>query len=103
VLVDKNEALHRTGVNAWINSRGDPEESSKRGHVVIFDVLQSDDKDVRSYPLKERLELLSQFKNSEHIHFDKPTTDLGKKALSYIMNAEDISEIKKITEKILRI
>jgi len=103
VLVDKNEVLHRTGVNAWINSKGDPEESSKRGHIVIFGVLQLNGKDVRSYPLKERLELLSQFKDSEHIHFDIPTSDLNKKSLSYIMNAEDIKGIKKITERILKI
>ncbi len=103
VILNDGEALHRTAVNAWINAKRDPTEESERGHIVIFDVLELEKKDTRSFPLKERLEMFAQFNDTEHIHFIKPTTDLQKKSLSYILDANDFKGIKRITERLLNL
>jgi len=93
VMIQGNECLHRTAVNALINGKFDPTDFTKLAHLYIFDILMDSGKNTRAFPLKERIELLSKFKDTEHIHFDKPSTFLGKPSLSYVTNSADIPKV----------
>ena len=98
---EKNECLHRTTVNALINGKFDPTEASKKAHIYIFDIVEYEGKDIKDWPLKERKELLSKFKDSEHIHFVKSSTNLEKDALSYIVDLENLKQVEKAKDKIM--
>jgi len=103
IMIDKekNECLHRTATNSLLNGKFDPTEASKKAHIYIFDIVEYEEKDIKDWPLKERKELLSKFKDSEHIHFLTSSTNLQKDALSYIMNLEDLKQIEKAKDKIM--
>ncbi|GAH39387.1 unnamed protein product, partial [marine sediment metagenome] len=53
------------------------------------------------WPLKERKELLSKFKDSEHVHFLTSSTNLQKDALSYTVNLDDLKQVEKAKDKIM--
>ena len=87
--------------NALLNGKFDPTDASKKAHIYIFDVVEYEGKDIRDWPLKERKELLSKFKDSEHVHFVKSSTNLQKDALSYIVDLEDLKQVEKAKDKIM--
>lgn len=95
------EVLHRTTVNALINGKFDPTEASKQAHVYIFNILEDEGKSIKSWPLKERKELLSKFKDTEHVHFVRPSTSLDKTALSYVVDLENLKEVEKAKDRIM--
>ncbi|MBA7608781.1 DNA ligase [subsurface metagenome] len=103
IMVDKekNEGLHRTATNALLNGKFDPTEASKKAHIYIFDIVEHEGKNIRDWPLKERKELLSKFKDSEHVHFVRSSTSLQKEALSYIVDLVDLKNAEKARDKIL--
>jgi phosphoribosyl 1,2-cyclic phosphodiesterase len=103
IMVDKekNECLHRTVINSLLNGKFDPTEASKKAHIYIFDIVEYEGKDIRDWPLKERKESLNKFKDSEHVHFLTSSTSLEKNALSYIVNLEDLKQVKKAKDKIV--
>lgn len=103
VMVDKekNEGLHRTATNALLNGKFDPTEASKKAHIYIFDIVEHEGKNIRDWPLKERKELLSKFKDSEHVHFVRSSTNLQKEALSYIVDLVDLKKAEKARDKIM--
>lgn len=103
IMIDKekNECLHRTVTNSLLNGKFDPTEMSKKAHIFIFDLIELNGKDIRSWPLKERKEVLAKFEDTEHIHFVKPTTNLNKSALSYVVDLEKRDEVKKALDKIM--
>jgi len=103
VMIDeeKNECLHRTAVNALINGKFDPTEASKKAHIYIFNILEYQGEDIQDWPRKERKELLNKFKDTEHIHFVKSSTNLDKDALSYIVDLEDLKQVEKAKDKIM--
>ena len=103
IMIDKekNECLHRTAINALLNGKFDPAEASKKAHIYIFDIIEYEEKDIKDWPLKERKELLSKFKDSEHIHFLTSSTSLEKNALSYMVNLEDLKQVEKAKDKIV--
>jgi len=103
IMIDKekNECLHRTTTNSLLNGRFDPTEASKKAHIYIFDIVEYEGKDVKDWPLKERKELLSKFKDSEHVHFLTSSIGLEKNVLSYIVNLEDLKQAEKAKDKIM--
>lgn len=103
IMIDKekDECLHRTVINSLLNGKFDPTEASKKAHIYIFDIVEYEGKDIRDWPLKERKELLSKFKDSEHVHFLTSSTNLDKDALSYIVNLEDLKQVEKAKDKIM--
>lgn len=103
IMIDKekNECLHRTTTNALLNGKFDPAEDSKKAHVVIFDNLEYAGKKIEDWPLKERKELLSKFKDTEHIHFVESSTNLEKDSLSYIVDLGDLKQVEKAKDKIM--
>jgi len=103
IMIDKekNECLHRTVTNSLLNGKFDPTEASKKAHVYIFDIVEYEEKNIKDWPLKERKELLSKFKDSEHIHFLTSSTNLQKDVLSYIVNLEDLKQVEKAKDKIM--
>ena len=98
---DGKEILHRTSVNALINGKFDPTEVAKRAHFYVFDILEFNGQNVTNFPLKERKEILSKFKDTEHIHFVESYTDLKRDALSYVVDLENLNEIEKAVKKIM--
>lgn len=84
---EHKEALHRTMTTALLNGKFDPEERAKLCHLMVFDCLEFDGKDVRDEPLTKRLECLHKFKSTDHIHFltDYLSEDPAKPALAYIL------------------
>ncbi|MCK4529427.1 hypothetical protein KAW18_18845, partial [candidate division WOR-3 bacterium] len=103
VMIDKekNECLHRTTTNALLNGKFDPTEASKKAHIYIFDILEYEGKNIRNWPLKERKELLSKYKDSEHVHFVRGSTNLQKGSLSYVVNLEDLKQVEQAKDKIM--
>ena len=103
IMIDKekNECLHRTTTNALLNGKFDPAEASKKAHVEIFDNLEYAGKKIEDWPLKERKELLSKFKDTEHIHFVESSTNLEKDSLSYIVDLGDLKQVEKAKDKIM--
>ena len=98
ILIRNNECLHRTAASALINSKFNPAEPTKLAHLYIFDIIKYNNEDTKSYPQKERYEMLSKFKDTEHIHFVHPSIFLAKPSLSYYIN---ISDAQKTYDKIL--
>jgi DNA adenine methylase len=98
---DGKEILHRTSVNALINGKFDPTEVAKRAHIYVFDILEFRGEDVKNFPLKERKELLSKFKDSEHVHFVRSYTDLRRESLSYVVDLENLGEVKRAIDRIM--
>ena len=98
---EKNECLHRTTTNALLNGKFDPTEASKKAHIEIFDVIEYEGKKIEDWPLKERKELLSKFKDTEHIHFVESSTNLEKDSLSYIVDLENLKQVEKAKDKIM--
>lgn len=92
MLKDKSECLHRTAVNALLNGKYPPEEDSAHCLIEVFDILEYNGKDIKSYPLKERKEILSGFQDTEHIKFVSTANTLDKDSLSYMAEKEKISE-----------
>ncbi|GAH29180.1 unnamed protein product, partial [marine sediment metagenome] len=86
---------------ALLNGKFDPTEASKKAHIYIFDIVEYEGKDIKDWPLKERKELISKFKDSEHIHFVKSSTNLEKDALSYIVDLENLKQVEKAKDKIM--
>jgi len=103
IMIDKekNECLHRTATNALLNGKFDPTEASKKAHIYIFDIVEHEGKNIRDWPLKERKELLNKFKDSEHVHFVRSSTNLQKEALSYIVDLGDLKKAEKAKDKII--
>lgn len=103
IMIDKekNECLHRVVTNALLNGKFDPTEASKKAHIYIFDIVEYDGKNIKDWPLKERKELLSKFKDSEHVHFVRSSTNLQKEALSYIVDLEDLKQVEKVKDKMM--
>ena len=103
IMIDKekDECLHRTATNALLNGKFDPTEASKKAHIYIFDIVEHEGKNIRDWPLKERKELLSKFKDSEHVHFVRSSTNLQKEALSYIVDLGDLKKAEKARDKII--
>lgn len=101
VMLDKEreEVLHRTAVNALINGKFDPWEKSKRARIYVFDVLELDGNSTRTWPLKERKEALSKFKDTEHIRFVKPVSTLSAPALSFVI---PIFGVKRAMELVMK-
>lgn len=93
VAIKGKEALHRTVINSCLTGKFPPEKCADLAHLFIFDVLEAEGKDVRSYPLKERLELLAKLKDTKHIFFSRPSTNLKEKGhFGYIMRVKDITQ-----------
>ena len=103
VMVDKekNECLHRTAVNALINGKFDPTKASEKAQIYIFDILEYQGKSINDWPRKERKELFNKFKDTEHIHFMRSSTNLERDALSYIVDLEDLKQIEKAKDKLM--
>ena len=101
VMLDEKheEVLHRTAVNALINGKFDPHEKSKRARIYVFDILELDGNSTRTWPLKERKEALSKFKDTEHIRFVKPTTNLSSPGLSFVV---PVSAVKRAMELVMK-
>ena len=94
-----DEVLHRTAVNALINGKFDPTERSKRARIYVFDILELDGNSTRTWPLKERKEILEKFKDTEHIRFVKPTTNLSSPGLSFVV---PVSAVKRAMELVMK-
>lgn len=101
VMIRNEKVLHRTTANALVNGRFDPTEQSKLAHLYIFDIIDEDGKSTRNYPLKERKELLSKYRDSEHIHFVTSSTTFTKPSLSYVVDLERAADVKKAFETIM--
>ena len=93
VAIKGKEALHRTVINSCLTGKFSPEKCADLAHLFIFDVLEAESKDVRSYPLKERLEILAKLKDTDHIFFSRPSVNLKEKGhFGYVMRVRDITE-----------
>ncbi len=101
VICTPEQCLHRTAVNALINGKFDPTERSKRAHVYVFDILRHNGRDTKSFPLKERKEVLSAFKDSAHVHFLRPSVTLARAALSYVVDLEKLEYMQRAMNKIM--
>jgi len=68
ILVDKEgKPLHRTSFIGYVNGKEYEPEKEERSRFMIFDVYRFRGKDVLSLPFQERLKLLKQVKDTEHI------------------------------------
>ena len=95
---EKKEMFHRTVANALINSKLKGEELEPFAVIAVFDVLFFDGLDVRDQPLHERLEYLSQLKETDHIWIERVSTKLDRKADGYICKGSNIDCIMKAAE-----
>ena len=84
---ESKETLHRTMVTALLNGKFDPTERAKILHLIVFDCLEFDGKDLRDQPLTERIKFLKEFTGTDHIHLltDYLSEDPGKDALAYLI------------------
>nr|WP_297760085.1 hypothetical protein [Methanothrix sp.] len=89
IVVKDGKARHRTEANALLNGKFDPSEAAKHAYLMVFDVLKFEGDDVRSHPYHERIELLGQFRDTEHLKFMRPTRDLDAESYSYIVRIDD--------------
>lgn len=94
------EILHRTNANALLNSKIRGEELEQFAAIFIFDVLFWKGEDIRSWPLHERLEILQQIKETDHIIVERVSKDINKKADAYVVKGNDFKKIEKILDKI---
>ena len=99
---EAKECLHRTMITAHLNAQTDPSEREGNAHCIAFDCLEFDGKDIQGKVLEERLDLLRQFKGTDHIHFitDYLTQDLGKDALAYLV-PRDNRQFPQIVKKLM--
>jgi len=96
---DRKEVLHRTVTNALLNAT--TFEASKLSDIsmaYVFRILFYKGNDIRSYPLKEELEIRSQLKDTKHIHFARISTRLDKLADGYVCG---INDIMRVSHKVL--
>lgn len=100
IAVREGEALHRTNINAIINSKKPPERLQKFVRAICFAVLYWKGEDIRSYPTHEMVEILQQIESSEHIKIEKYSTNLDDKSDGYIVNSKDFERVKKAIESI---
>jgi len=84
---ESKETLHRTMVTALLNGKFDPTERAKILHLIVFDCLEFHGKDLRDQPLTERIKILKEFTETDHVHFltDYLSEDPGKDALAYLI------------------
>lgn len=99
---DWSEVLHRTTTNSLLNATTfAPDKLSQISLAYVFRILFLDDKDIRSYPLKEEIELRSKLNSQKHIHIEQVSTDLNKRADGYVINGSNKSDIDKAINNIL--
>lgn len=101
VMIRDEEVLHRTTANALVNGKFDPTQQSKLAHLYIFDIIDQDGRSTKTYPLNERKELLSKYRDSEHIHFVRSSTTFTKPGLSYVVDLERAADVKKAFDTIM--
>jgi len=99
---DWTEVLHRTTTNSLLNATNyPPDKLSQISLAYVFRILFLDGDDIRSYPLKEEIELRNKLKSQKHIHIETVTTDLDKASDGYVVNGSNMSQINKAVDNIL--
>jgi len=99
---DWSETLHRTTTNSLLNATTfPPEKLSQISLAYIFRILFLEGKDLRSFPLKEEIELRNKLKSQKHIHIEQVSTDVTKRADGYIVDGNNKKDIDSAIKNIL--
>lgn len=90
-MFSKDQPLHRTQTTGYLNSEA-PVDKADSIRIFVFDIIRYDSRDLKDESLKERLEILDKFSDTDHITFCGGKNPRGEIAFS---NQSGISATRK--------